>query len=91
MERQQVFFVRHGESAHNIDPAALQTPDNPLTDVGKQQAGVAGGVLRQIAEEWGGFDLVVTSPMTRTVETCLIAMDASGLDHPAPVILPLLT
>jgi bisphosphoglycerate-dependent phosphoglycerate mutase len=37
-QRKQVFFVRHGQSAHNIDRAALDTPDNPLTQVGRDQA-----------------------------------------------------
>ena len=85
----QIFFVRHGQSAHNIDRAALDTPDNPLTDAGREQARVANRVLHRITQDWGSFDLVVTSPMTRAIETCLIA--TQGLGSPLPVVLPLVT
>jgi hypothetical protein len=50
---------------------------------------VANGVLRRVVQDWGDFDLVVTSPMTRAIETSLLCME--GLDSPLPVILPLVT
>ena len=92
-----VYFCRHGESAHNIDPVALGTPDNPLTPRGIEQASAAlRSCLRSIVETevaagGGLFDAVVTSPMTRAIETCLYSTD--GLLGPgvSPRVEPLCT
>ncbi|CAJ1448816.1 unnamed protein product [Effrenium voratum] len=62
-----VAFIRHAQAGHNADPALVQVPDNPLTEQGVAQAlrakeGAAGAAIR-------AADLVVTSPLTRAMQT----------------------
>ena len=78
-----MFFVRHGEAAHNpyiVKGKAENNEEllrqgrsilNPrLTDAGRAQA----EQLRQRLESGGeSFDLVITSPLARAVETAHIA------------------
>jgi bisphosphoglycerate-dependent phosphoglycerate mutase len=82
---QKVVFVRHGVARHNlIDPITgarpnLEDPkllDPPLVYQGKQQALEAGERLRiwwkttQLGED---VELVVTSPLTRCIQTSTLA------------------
>ena len=83
MAPKAVFCIRHGESTFNaayratgVDPLHR---DAPLTEEGHRQVLEARERLRDIA-----FDLVVTSPLTRALQT------TTGLfsDHPAqPAVL----
>ena len=83
MAPKAVYCIRHGESTFNaayratgVDPLH---PDAPLTEEGHRQVLEARERLRDIA-----FDLVVTSPLTRALQT------TTGLfsDHPAqPAVL----
>lgn len=89
-----VYFVRHGEAAHNVDPAAFSTPDNPLTPRGREQASTTlRACLRAIVSDAGGgaFDAVVTSPMTRAIETCLYSIDGTLAPGVVPRVEPLCT
>ena len=78
MARKAVYCIRHGESTFNaaycasgVDPLHR---DAPLTEEGHRQVREARERLRGIA-----FELVVTSPLTRALQT------TTGLfaDHPA--------
>lgn len=73
-----VHCIRHGQSTFNaafalnrVDPLHW---DAPLTELGQQQAREAAAQLRDIP-----FELIVTSPLTRAIQTTL------GLfgDHPS--------
>jgi broad specificity phosphatase PhoE len=77
MKRKQVsvFFVRHGEAAHNIFEHGFYTRDNQLSAHGRRQAVACGNVLRSIAQD-GPFDRAIVSPMRRTIETCLLSLEA---------------
>ena len=87
-----VYFVRHGEAAHNIDSAALNTPDNPLTPHGIEQAsGSLRACLRSIVAEEGELDAVITSPMTRAIETCLYSTEGLLGGEVVPRVEPLCT
>merc|ERR1711933_323267 len=33
-----VAFIRHAQAGHNADPNLLEKPDNPLTELGREQA-----------------------------------------------------
>jgi broad specificity phosphatase PhoE len=71
-----VFFVRHGESHSNI--AGLVSgaeSDVPLTDNGRQQAKKAGEELKA-----KNVQLVICSPLSRTVETAEIIAKELGYD-----------
>ncbi len=88
-----VYFVRHGEAAHNVDSAAFSTPDNPLTPRGRGQASTTlRACLRSIVSDAGvPFDAVVTSPMTRAIETCLYSTDGLLSPGVVPQVEPLCT
>jgi len=95
----RVHFVRHGEGDHNVwraqEHAKGQAPmakrwnfsevpaellDPHLTEKGRKEAESARGVADQCQPE-----LLVTSPLRRTVETCLLIFKAS-VDKGVPVL-----
>lgn len=87
-----VYLVRHGQSTHNAHALAAQGADlndpryidAPLTALGEAQARALAPELRAAALP---IELVVTSPLIRATQTCLLACAASGL--PNPVVSPL--
>lgn len=76
-----VRFIRHGQSEFNaafersrpVDPMIF---DPRLTALGRAQA----GALADPAH-WAGVELIVTSPLTRAIETAMLAFDG----HRAPI------
>ena len=81
MTARTVHLIRHGQSLFNaaFDPATRLDPmlfDAPLTALGRRQAAALAGEARGL-----GAELVVTSPLTRAIETALAVF---GPDH-APV------
>lgn len=68
-----IYFVRHGQSAGNLDPI-IQGPNDPLIDIGREQARFVGDRLRRIKAE-----VILTSPMPRARETAAIIHDATKL------------
>jgi broad specificity phosphatase PhoE len=82
MATRRIHLIRHGQSLFNaaFDPATRTDPmlfDSPLSPRGRAQA----EALRDEARGLGA-ELVVTSPLTRAIETTLAAF---GPDH-APVL-----
>lgn len=70
-----VYFVRHGECIANVKGViAGKGDDSPLTELGKTQAKETAQNLTGIS-----FDLIVTSPMSRTTETTNIITEELGL------------
>jgi uncharacterized phosphatase len=70
-----VYFVRHGECVANTKGViAGLGDDSPLTDLGRSQARDTAQTLKGI-----DFDLIISSPMCRTVETTKIIADELGL------------
>ena len=83
--RVNVFLIRHGERADEVETSELYTRrkelkergikridryDPPLTQTGRQQAKVCGEKLRTYMEENNiSFDVVYSSPFIRTMET----------------------
>src|SRR3989344_5742821 len=58
-----VYFVRHGESEHNILPV-FQSPDSPLSEKGKKQAELIAKRVSKLS-----FDVLVSSTFLRAKET----------------------
>ncbi|MDQ5913307.1 MAG: hypothetical protein QG659_729 [Patescibacteria group bacterium] len=72
-----VYFVRHGECVANTKGViAGLGDDSPLTELGRSQAKETAQNLKGI-----NFDLVISSPMSRTVETTKIIANELGLTN----------
>lgn len=69
----KLYFARHGESEMNVKKLLAGTTDTPLTDAGRMQAKKAG----QNAQELG-IDLIVSSPLSRALETAQIIAKEIG-------------
>jgi broad specificity phosphatase PhoE len=88
--KKQVWIVRHGQAAHNPRAEAAKDAgcshdeflqymkdddvlDAPTTDLGKQQA-------QDLHEKhsWDHLDLIVSSPLSRALETCDIIVPPSS-------------
>jgi broad specificity phosphatase PhoE len=73
-----VYFVRHGESEANVAnlrSGSAHSVPIPLTQKGREQAKKAGKSLKN-----KNVDLIVSSPLIRTVDTARIVADAIGYD-----------
>lgn len=80
-----IYFVRHGESESNVSGVMSgQGNDIPLTSHGREQAKKAGQDLKD-----KGIELVVCSPLIRTVETATIIAKELGYDPQKIVTNPL--
>lgn len=62
-----IAFIRHAQAGHNVDESLIETPDNGLTDFGRQQAVQAATGLPGFAVR--AADLVITSPLKRALQT----------------------
>ncbi|MET4060136.1 putative phosphatase [Arthrobacter sp. UYP6] len=71
---QRLVLVRHGETDWNQERRLQGRTDNPLNGVGRAQARKAGRLLA--ADPW---NVVVSSPLLRAVQTAHLIADAAGL------------
>lgn len=80
----QILFIRHGQSAANLEPHIINGRGNhhPLSPVGEAQAALVGPWL---LEHYGEPDAVLASPAVRTRETARIALEAAGLELPVAI------
>lgn len=76
----QLYFCRHGESEMNRAGLFAGTTDTPLTDIGREQARLEGEKAKG-----HGIDLIVSSPMSRALETAQII--AKEIGYPADKIM----
>ncbi|KAK3325410.1 histidine phosphatase superfamily [Apodospora peruviana] len=67
-----IHILRHGQSLHNVD-RNYPSRDPPLTELGETQAKSVNPIVA---------DLIVISPMTRTLQTALLAFGPGILEDP---------
>jgi phosphohistidine phosphatase len=78
-----LYLIRH---AHAVDGAALRDEDRPLSAHGRRQALDIGGAL---AKAGARFDLVVSSPLVRAVETASLVAVATNYAGGLEIVEPL--
>ena len=90
----RVYFIRHGQGKHNLEKAARWTADPSLTVEGVAQVRRSAESLFRGAEERFLPQIIITSPLRRTIETTLLVLEAlrkeAGL-HPRVLVTPLLS
>lgn len=69
----KIVLLRHGESAWNKENRFTGWTDVDLTDAGREQARLAGELLKEKGFE---FDLAYSSVLKRAIRTLWIALDA---------------
>ena len=68
-------FIRHGQTDWNRDDRLQGSSDIPLNEVGRAQAHEAAELLRD-----GGWEVIVSSPLSRARETAQIIADDLDLE-----------
>lgn len=66
----RIYFLRHGQSVANVATAETFEWDAPLSPLGHLQALEARESLRDL-----NISLIVVSPLTRALQTCVIALE----------------
>ena len=70
----RLLLLRHGQSTWNAELRWQGAADPPLSELGREQARAAAAALRD-----AGFTVVVSSPLTRAMQTAEVIADALGL------------
>jgi len=74
----KLVLMRHGESQWNLENRFTGWTDVDLTDTGREQARLAGELLKREGFE---FDLAFSSVLKRAIRTLWIALDAMDAMH----------
>lgn len=75
----ELYLVRHGQSETNVNPDMMgQSPDVPLTKLGKRQAELLG---ERFATENKEFDYVFSSPYKRAFDTAILSTGDLRAEH----------
>jgi len=80
----RVCFIRHGQGMHNTSMLGWELIDPPLTSKGEDQAKA---LQERLMPDRDAFELVMTSPLTRAIQTALFAFDGTSVPF---LITPLL-
>ena len=64
-----LYIIRHGETDYNVEGRLQGWSDIPLNEKGRKLAEVTGKALKDVP-----FDLVITSPLERAVETAKLVI-----------------
>lgn len=77
----KLYLLRHGQTEFNVKKLVQGRCDSPLTDLGRQQAGMAAAWLKAHGVV---PDKVVSSPLGRAMDTAsLVACELLGPDAAA--------
>lgn len=92
----KLIIIRHGEGEHLIEAFFSARPDHPnyrpanLTDLGRAQSVQAGQQLREAGITDADVEVVLVSPLPRTMQTAAGLFEGSGISPAKQVIEPLL-
>jgi broad specificity phosphatase PhoE len=73
-----LYFARHGQTQANVEKRFSGDKDTPLTELGLEQAGAVGHILKRELGQAPGFQFI-SSPLARAVATMKIARRTMGL------------
>lgn len=73
----KIYFIRHGETNLNREGRLQGRVDEPLNENGRALAEVTGDALRDVQ-----FDLVISSPLSRALETAEILLKKNTVSRP---------
>lgn len=76
------YFIRHGESAGNVEGKMQGHRDHPLTELGRRQALDTG---RWFADNQVQVDRIFASPLARATETAGILAETAQFPQPEPL------
>ena len=82
----RIIFLRHGQTDWNIDHRFQGGTDIPLNDTGREQVRTAIGALQQVAAEGITVDAIVSSPLSRAVESAEIVAEGLGVPYRGPLV-----
>lgn len=72
----KVVLVRHGETDWNVARRYQGTSDVPLNETGRRQARL---VAKAIGQD--GWDVIISSPLSRAMDTARVIADVAGIDR----------
>lgn len=71
--KKQIYFIRHGKTAANLEYRYLGTTDEELCDIGIEE-------LKEKTQDIPSVDLLFSSPMMRCRQTCEILFPSMAYD-----------
>jgi uncharacterized phosphatase len=72
-------LLRHGQTNWNIDFRLQGITDIPLNETGIEQARAAGRAIAELADLGEGWDLILSSPLSRARDTAVMVGEAIGV------------
>jgi len=76
----KLYYVRHGQSEWNVANKICGSTDVPLTDKGRQQAKES---AQNIIDVGIKADMIISSPLSRALETAKIISEITGIPYRA--------
>ena len=80
---QHLYLIRHAQSQANADHVVAGSHESPLSALGREQARFAG----QTAKLYIPFDLIVSSPMSRALDSARLIAEQAGYSQERVVVL----
>lgn len=78
----EIYIARHGQNVDNKNKILNGHRDEPLTELGEEQARTVGEEIKEVKLQ---FDVVYSSPLQRALKTAQIISETS--DQPEPIVL----
>jgi probable phosphoglycerate mutase len=82
----KLFFVRHGQTHHNVQEILSGQIETELTDMGKEQARLSG---QRIKQDLPKIDIIIASPIGRAHHTAKIIAEQIGYPVEKIILSPL--